>query len=633
GFEVIYLNEGDTSKFDGFRVPGEPPPKPRKLSDKQKEESQERIAGIRIWVGPDGKNWGKIPAEAEEVKGAGGKVHPVGQTFQVLRQMGFLFHQRLFDVLNESGFQPEVNRNKIRIPRDKSMFVTVAEKAEKDKETFAAYDVWCKGDSTRAGKIPAYDTRVTLPETGDVIDFGRRMGALIYQGRVDPQGMIAQALNARGLQTESRGDKTFLVHPKGAAGGESRSVSATTQKATKPAVLGRPKGAAGGELRSVSATTQKVANLAVGRRPLPWEGASGSGVAVVRESVILPPGVVREAEAGGSVLYWVGPEPQGSAAAKTKRLLARMCKTVLGAAVTAPVIMLRPALDEQGRGDDLRDLRRLVQQFALKQQQPLVIATDSPSAPLKQMSQTYGVTILHRVPGNATGTHATTSVNLDNIWLITNGPTTITRGESFTKPLVKKAAATPAHIRPRPVTPALAKLLLTPDRAAKLDLLTEYRDTLRTELARGELDAIITATEPDAWFRKTRPLLGELGTPERAPLVLDYQEQQTPSDRNLILLNDHARGIPVDQRVTLIEDSGHPTTSAKAAMEAVDIMFREGETAALHHVTKNSTQLNTNERKDWVTAIANLVPQHPDKNTQLITLSNAIFDCNKNDLN
>ncbi|MGC4857593.1 hypothetical protein ACLQ24_30570, partial [Micromonospora sp. DT4] len=22
GFEVIYLNEGDTSKFDGFRVPG-----------------------------------------------------------------------------------------------------------------------------------------------------------------------------------------------------------------------------------------------------------------------------------------------------------------------------------------------------------------------------------------------------------------------------------------------------------------------------------------------------------------------------------------------------------------------------------------------------------------------------------
>ncbi|MGC4857555.1 hypothetical protein ACLQ24_30375, partial [Micromonospora sp. DT4] len=128
---------------------------------------------------------------------------------------------------------------------------------------------------------------------------------------------------------------------------------------------------------------------------------------------------------------------------------------------------------------------------ALKQQQPLVIAIDSASAaPLKQMSQAYGVTILHRVPGNATGTHATTSANLDNIWLITNGPTTTTKDKSFTKPLVKKAAATPAHTRPRPVTPALAKLLLTPDRTAKLDLLAEYRDTLRTELARGELDAI-----------------------------------------------------------------------------------------------------------------------------------------------
>ncbi|MGC4857565.1 hypothetical protein ACLQ24_30425, partial [Micromonospora sp. DT4] len=122
---------------------------------------------------------------------------------------------------------------------------------------------------------------------------------------------------------------------------------------------------------------------------------------------------------------------------------------------------------------------------------------------------------------------------------------------------------------------------------------------------------IITATEPDAWFRKTRPLLGELGTPEHAPLILDYQEQQTPSDRNLILLNNHARDIPLDQRLTLIEDSGHPTNSAKAAMEAVHIMFTQGETAALHHVKNNSTQLNTNERKDWVTAIANLAPQHP----------------------
>ena len=134
------------------------------------------------------------------------------------------------------------------------------------------------------------------------------------------------------------------------------------------------------------------------------------------------------------------------------------------------------------------------------------------------------------------------------------------------------------------------------------------------------------SAKPDA-------LLGELGTPEHAPLVLHYQAQQTPSDRNLILLTDHARRIPVDQRVTLIEDSGHPTTSAKAAMEAVDILFTQDETAALHHVKKNSTQLNTDERQDWVNAIAVLAPDHPDKKAQLITLSNAIFDCDENDLN
>ncbi|MGC4857491.1 hypothetical protein ACLQ24_30045, partial [Micromonospora sp. DT4] len=210
-------------------------------------DNQERIAGIQLWVGPDGENSGKIPAEAKTVKDAGGKVHPVGKTFNNLRERGLLFHQGLFNVLNDNGFQPEVNRNKIRIPLDKSTFVTVAERAEKDKATFAAYDLWCKGDSTRAGKIPArHETPVTLPETGDVIELGTWMANLIQLGRVDPQRMIAQALSDRGLQTEYRGDKTFLV---------------------------RPEGAAGGELRSVSATTQKVANLAVGRRPLPWEGA------------------------------------------------------------------------------------------------------------------------------------------------------------------------------------------------------------------------------------------------------------------------------------------------------------------------------------------------------------------------
>ncbi|MGC4857525.1 hypothetical protein ACLQ24_30220, partial [Micromonospora sp. DT4] len=164
------------------------------------------------------------------------------------------FHQGLFNVLNDNGFQPEVTDNKIRIPRDKSLLVTAAEKAEKDKETFAAYDLWRKGNSTKAGKIPPLRTRITLPETGAVIDLGSRMHTLIRHGLVDPQRMIAQALSDRGLQTEYRGKKTFLVRPEEVAGGESR---------------------------SVSATTQKVANLAVGRRPLPWEGASGSGVAVV----------------------------------------------------------------------------------------------------------------------------------------------------------------------------------------------------------------------------------------------------------------------------------------------------------------------------------------------------------------
>ena len=316
------------------------------------------------------------------------------------------------------------------------------------------------------------------------------MGNLIRHGRVDPQGMIAQALSARGLQTESRDNKTFLVRPQGAAAG---GVAVGVRHNTEGRQSGCGSRDTGGRQSGCGSSA-----LVVGGRVRLWL------VAAVSESVILPPGVVRDE--GESGVYWVGPAPQGRGAAAAKSLLERMRDTVLEAAVAAPVIMLRPALDEQRRVDDLRDLRRLVQQFALKQQQPLVIAIaiDSASTPLEQLLQAYGVTILRRVPGDATGAHATTSANLDNTWLITNGRTTITKGKNFTKSLVEKAAAIPVHTRPRPVTPALARLLLTPDRAAKLDLLTEHRAALHTELARGELDAIITATESDAWFRQTR---------------------------------------------------------------------------------------------------------------------------------
>ncbi|MGC4857578.1 hypothetical protein ACLQ24_30490, partial [Micromonospora sp. DT4] len=50
GFEVIYLNEGDTSRFDGLSFPGEPSPKPRPPTAKKEEDNQERIAGIQLWV-------------------------------------------------------------------------------------------------------------------------------------------------------------------------------------------------------------------------------------------------------------------------------------------------------------------------------------------------------------------------------------------------------------------------------------------------------------------------------------------------------------------------------------------------------------------------------------------------------
>ncbi|MFG1884708.1 hypothetical protein [Micromonospora sp. NPDC049102] len=583
--------------FDGFKVPGAPKRNTGKLSPQKEQAFKERIEAVELWVG-NGENAGKVPTKSETVLNEAGKEHKVGQMFARWRVEGLVFHEGLFKVLEDNDFKPERDGSKMYLPRDKGMLVSTAEKAAGVEDLFAAYDLWVEGDpKQRAKKIPGQMVKITLPGGSIRVNLGKRMDTLVQEGLVDPGGTIGERLRERGLHTDTRGDKTFLVRLEGA-----------------PAEVG-----------SVSAATQETAG--VGRSLPVWAQASGSGMppVAVQEPVVLPPGVTqRDGQPG---LYWVGPLSQDSTAGKW---LAAAGDTVLEANPQAPVIMLSRAPEEHRRDEDLRALRRLVQQFTLKQQSTLVITTDPVTEPLKQIAAAYSFDILHLAAGSTT--HASTSTtpraNLDTIWrTTTTAGTTTDATKNFTQDLLTRTIG--ALPIPEPVTPALAKLLLTPKAKDKISLLHEYRAHLHTSQVRAELDTIITTNDNDHWFSSTRPLLNLLDTPEHTPVFLAYQTAppENTTQRHQILLSQAARDIPVHERVTLIHDTGHPTSSAEAAMTAVNILFTHGEDHALRYIHNHTADLNTTARYNWVDAIAALHTQHPDKTDQLTNISAAIYNC------
>jgi hypothetical protein len=333
------------------------------------------------------------------------------------------------------------------------------------------------------------------------------------------------------------------------------------------------------------------------------------------EEVILPPG--NRVDAPESRLYWVGSVPS--------ELLSGEIRTA-AVGFGGPVIFLGGARD----ANNVRDVRRLVQQFALKQQQPVLVTRDNPE-PLHRMAATYGISIVHPVAKpKATASGGPPTAALDPVWRVTGGDgTTEDMGATFTSPLLTSAAA---HAKRATTTTsrALAKLLLAPDRATKLELLTNHHEELTSQRARDDLATIVHHTDGDTWFRKTALLLGELGAPDKATFVLDYQEAHNPVERDHLLIDAPGRGIDVDLRIHLIEESGHSTEGAVTVMYAVDLAFTDGLPAALEYVTEHSTNLPAPSRQRWVDAIVHLAQGHDThKQTELRLLADRVLACER----
>ncbi|MGC4853114.1 hypothetical protein ACLQ24_06855 [Micromonospora sp. DT4] len=329
------------------------------------------------------------------------------------------------------------------------------------------------------------------------------------------------------------------------------------------------------------------------------------------EDVILPPSAHTD-EHHPDRLYWVGQTPP-NALAGTIRAAA--------AGPGAPIIFLGAERGQTASTDALRDTRRLIQQFALKKQQPVVVTQATLDAPLARMSTTYGFSIAHLVPKSAID-------QLDPTWRARDSDGSITELGKLTT-----ASLTLAAKRGKPAkdstSRAVSQLLLAPDRNAKLDILTTCRRELATQQAHNDLAKIVRQVESDPWFRKYTPLLEGLGNPDTVEFVLDYQELQDPIDRKRLLISDQGRAIELNQRVALIEDTGHPAAGAGAVMEAVNLMLNNQLPVALTNLHKRAVTLDTEEKQHWVNAIKDLAPQIQDRHNlhNLHKLAEAVLKC------
>ncbi|MET8525253.1 hypothetical protein [Micromonospora sp. NPDC005172] len=362
------------------------------------------------------------------------------------------------------------------------------------------------------------------------------------------------------------------------------------------------------------------------RVPSPVLETRPTPVEPLTDPVVLPPGSRAELDAGQ--LYWVGPQPS---AARGERIRSA------AAEVDGPVVYLgsaRPGLKPLDA--DVRDVGRLVQQLALRKEQPVVVTTARLTPALRTMAQTYGFSFVHLIPKSGAmsgGLAALPSAVLSQqsaltpVWQVVGGNGDVEeQGESLRASVLFRALEL-ARPNGDSTSRAVGKLLLAPTRNAKLDVITAFRDELTGQPARDDLRKIVEQVDGDPWFRKFTPLLGELGRSGRAEFVLDFQELTSPVERNSLLIGDVGRGMDVGLRVGLIEDSGHQVAGAATALRAVDLMFADGLPAALDWVQKNSAELRNDAKQHWVDAISGVAAGHESRAADFQALAEEVYNC------
>ncbi|MGC4854993.1 hypothetical protein ACLQ24_16775 [Micromonospora sp. DT4] len=348
--------------------------------------------------------------------------------------------------------------------------------------------------------------------------------------------------------------------------------------------------------------TDTARPLAADHETLPVPSPTAGHGDALTEDVVLPPDSSTDEEHPGR-LYWVGLAPAAPVGRSVR---------AAAAGPGSPIIFLGAERGQIASVEATRALRRLVQQFALKKTQPVVVTEAKLDAALTKMSTTYGFNIVHFVLKSLFN-------GLDSAWLMRHSEGNIKNlGSSLTGASLNVAAASAKSVNDS-TGRAISKLILARNRAAKRNVLNTFRQELSSQPALEQLTKIVEQTEGDPWFNKNTPLLETLNTPHATDFVLDFHDHDNdPGARNRLLFSELARdlardpllsGSGGDLRLKLLEASGHATADARTALTAVDLLHSRGIDEALRYVKQHSASLRTNQKQEMVDEIRYLAKQ------------------------
>ncbi|MET8280547.1 hypothetical protein [Micromonospora sp. NPDC005174] len=312
-----------------------------------------------------------------------------------------------------------------------------------------------------------------------------------------------------------------------------------------------------------------------------------------------------------------------------------------------PVILLgAPGPGEAALAKDVAALNNLLEQFAQREQLPVVVSRGRADLDLLDVVARYGATVLHPTLNKTDGS-GLGGLQVDHRWKVA---TRLREGgsenssdiwERITAGVLDAAArlARPTEAVTR-VDDALGELIWAPDLTVSREVfhrLEEQWSAERMTAARTQVEKMIERVPGQPELGIFAPVL-ELGAVGQADIVFDYAGADEAL-RPKVLLDSVGRlettgqlNMPVDGGLTterlgaMVEAVGVTDISVSVLTVLGDIKAGEFENAQ-SFIAANRGKLTVEQKKQWVDAITGLQPAMKNHTDELRLLSAGVLNC------
>ncbi|MFG1885211.1 hypothetical protein [Micromonospora sp. NPDC049102] len=312
-----------------------------------------------------------------------------------------------------------------------------------------------------------------------------------------------------------------------------------------------------------------------------------------------------------------------------------------------PVILLgAPGAGRAALAEDVAALNNLLEQFAQRDQLPVVVTRGRADTNLLDVVARYGAALLHPTLNKTKGS-GFGSLQMDHSWKVTTPPreggteTSSDIWDRITADVLDAAArlARPTEAVAR-VDDALGELIWAPDLTVSREIfhrLEEQWSAERMTTALAQVGKMIERVPGQPELSIFAPVL-ELGAVGQADIVFDYAGADEAL-RPKVLLDSVGRletagqlNMPVDGGLTterlgaMVEAVGVTDISVSVLSVLGDIKAGEFENAQ-SFIAANRGKLTVEQKKQWVDAITGLQPSMKNHTDELRLLSAGVLNC------